>query len=111
MSKAKKKKASTTAMAPVLKWAATKYGIATIVFVVWTGCLDKHDFLTNYKLKSTINDLERQVDRNQELVEIARQEKIDIEQNIEKYAREKYYMHRPEEDVLIIDTKTENKTQ
>lgn len=103
----KKKKAKKSLFNLILRWSTSKYGIATIIFVVWLGFFDKHDVFTKYKLKQTISELEQKIEKNQELVILAKQEKLDIEENIEKYAREKYYMHKADEDVLIIDTKTE----
>ena len=103
----KKNKLSKSLFNTIIRWSTTKYGVVTIIFVAWLGFFDQHDVFTKYKLKKTIADLEFKIDRNHHLVELAKQEKIDLEENIEKYAREKYFMHKENEDVLIIDTKTE----
>lgn len=110
MAKRKRKKGNPI-LNSILTWSTTKYGIVTIIFAVWMGFFDQHNLWTKRKLSRTIEQLEGQVAANQSKLEAAKLEKIEIEQNIEKYAREKYYMHRPDEDVLIIDTKTETVTQ
>ncbi|MBK9719697.1 MAG: hypothetical protein IPO85_19700 [Saprospiraceae bacterium] len=39
------------------------------------------------------------------LIAEAKQDKFDLEQNYERFAREKYFMSRLDEDVFIIETK------
>ena len=40
-----------------------------------------------------------------QLISEAKQDKLDLEQNYEKFAREKFIMSRPDEDVFIIESR------
>lgn len=86
-----------------MRWVMTKFGVVTVFFVIWMVFLDDHNVFARYRLSRTVAQLEAEVANNYEHLEEAKLEKIELEQNIEKYAREKYYMHKPNEDVLIID--------
>ncbi len=80
-----------------------KYVIVTIAFLCWMLFFDKNSFPANYKLGKSIDKLEAaKADYEQKIVE-ARAEKIEIEENKEKYAREKYLMHKDNEDVIVIE--------
>ncbi len=93
---------------PIKRWLKSKYGVVTVLFLVWMVFLDDHNIMTRYKLDLTVRQLEQEVVDNYDRLEQAKIDKVEMEQNIEKYAREKYYMHKPNEDVLIIDIQSEN---
>lgn len=93
---------------PIKQWLSSKYGIVTILFLIWMVFLDDHNVMTRYKLDLTVRQLEQEVVDNYDRLAQAKIDKVEMEQNIEKYAREKYYMHKPNEDVLIIDIQSEN---
>lgn len=63
---------------------------------------DRYDLISQWRLQQSLDKL--QVDKvfYEEKIEEAKADKKDIEQNVEKYAREKYFMHRDDEDVFII---------
>jgi cell division protein FtsB len=106
MSAAKSKKSKMSS--PIKRWLKSKYGVVTVLFLVWMVFLDDHNIMTRYKLDLTVRQLEQEVVDNYDRLEQAKIDKVEMEQNIEKYAREKYYMHKPNEDVLIIDIQSEN---
>lgn len=83
-----------------------KYVLVTIAFLVWMLFFDKNGIPTNLSLKNNIETLEStKAEYEQKIVE-ALVEKKEIEENKEKYAREKYLMHKENEDVIVIEKKT-----
>jgi cell division protein FtsB len=55
------------------------------------------------QLNRTINRLEKEKIELKKNIENAKSDRKDLENNQEKYAREKYYMHRENEEVFIIE--------
>jgi hypothetical protein len=85
-----------------LNFKFNKFTIVGIVFLVWISLFDRHNFINQIKLKNIINELEdEKADLEQKIVE-AKQDKIDMDLNKEKFAREKYHMHKDNEEVYII---------
>ena len=90
---------------PFLKFLGSRYTMVTVFFIIWMTFLDNYSYFDHRVLNKQINDLEDNKKYYQE--EIAKDEKniknLKIPSQIEKYAREKYYMKRDSEDVYIID--------
>lgn len=90
---------------PWLRIVFNKYLWVAIFFGVWMLFLDDYSYLNHRVLNHEIKELE--TNKSYYLEEIKRDEQ-EIKQlknpdYIEKYAREKYYMKRPEEDIYIIE--------
>ena len=84
-----------------------RYFLVLMVFLLWMLIFDKADVWTQYKLKRSINNLDAdKVYYNKKLKEV-QQEKVDMETNPEKFAREHYFMKNPDEDVFVIDRNKE----
>ena len=74
-------------------------------FLAWLTFFDKHDFILQHSYKTKLNDLKRereyyvtQIEKNKaEMKELFTNDK-----NLEKFAREKYYMKRDNEDVFVF---------
>ncbi len=79
-----------------------RYFLTLVAFTVLMVFVDRHDVWTQFRLHNTVNRLERDLDRYDELTEAAEAEKLDMEVNRERFARENYYMQRDDEDVFII---------
>ena len=80
-----------------------KYVIVTAVFFIWLLIFDKHNYMTQKKLAQTIDNLKVEKQKYIDLLEEVKFEKIDLDKNKEKYAREHYYMHKENEEVFIFD--------
>ncbi|RMF27373.1 MAG: hypothetical protein D6765_07645 [Bacteroidetes bacterium] len=80
----------------------SKYFWVLALFAGWMLFFDKHSVLTQIRLATTVNRLERDKNFYEEMIREVRQDLWDIEVNKEKYAREKYFLHKPTEDVFII---------
>lgn len=87
------------------KFVSNKYVLVLLFFVVWMLFLDNYSYLDHRLLNNQIDELERQKEYyNQEIAndqKNIKQLKNPVE--IEKYAREKYYMKKDSEDVYIIE--------
>ena len=79
-----------------------KYVLSTLAFVIWISLIDGHNLISQKALKQTIQSLKGQKLKYKELIAEAKIERKDIEDKKEKYAREKYFMHKENENVFII---------
>lgn len=79
-----------------------KYFVTLLAFLALMVFVDRHDLTTQFRLHTTVNRLEADLDRYDDLTAEAEAEKLDMEQNRERFARENYYMQQDDEDVFII---------
>lgn len=80
-----------------------KYTISALLFAAWLSFFDKHNIITQLQLRKTVKEMQNSKAEYDRLLISAIDEKEDLEKNKERYAREKYYMHRADEDVFIIE--------
>ena len=80
-----------------------KYFLSLAIFAFLMVFVDKHDVLTQIRLQRTVNKLEADKEFYGQKIEEAKQERLELELNDEKFARERYYMRKSNEDVFIID--------
>ncbi|NBC07532.1 MAG: hypothetical protein GVY26_10095 [Bacteroidetes bacterium] len=80
-----------------------RYVLVLLAFLVWMLIFDKHDILTQIQLQSTVNKMRQDREMYKEKIEEAKQERLDLEINKEKFAREQYYMKKRGEEVFIIE--------
>ncbi len=79
-----------------------RYFITAVLFIGFMIFFDRHDVFTNFRLQRTVNKLENDRLFYQEKIEEAKQERLDMNINKERFARESYFMQRNNEDVFII---------
>ena len=84
-----------------------KYFLVLTVFITWMIFFDKHDVLTQWQLQQTLNKMEQDKVYYKIKIKETWQDKQDIENNKEKFAREHYYLQKDNEDVFIIVDKNE----
>ena len=87
------------------KFASNKYVLVLLVFIVWMLFLDNYSYLDHRLLNNQIDELNRQKEYYKKEIN---NDQINIKQlkdpaQIEKYAREKYFMKKDSEDVYIIE--------
>lgn len=86
-----------------------KYFLVTTLFVAWLVFFDKHDVLTNWQLQQTINEMEEDHSYYKNKIREAHQDRVDVQNNPEKFAREKYFLQKKNEDVFImVEPKEDN---
>lgn len=79
-----------------------RYALTAAIFLFFLFFIDKHDLLTQIKLRRALSRLEEDRVFYQQKIKEAREEAEDFELTKENYAREHYYMRRNNEDVFII---------
>ncbi len=82
-----------------------KYAVTLIAFTIWLTFFDRNDLISQYKLTMQLKELEdKMVYYKEQLEEVKKTQKelFTDQSSIEKFAREKYWMKRDNEDVFII---------
>ena len=79
-----------------------KYYLTLVVFFFILVVLDRNSLWTQWRLHRAQQRLEKDRVFYQEKIKEARDEADDFDLTKEKFAREHYYMKRPNEDVYII---------
>lgn len=89
------------------------YVLVLTIFVIWMAFFDTNSLLIHRELQQEINKLEQQKDFLQK--EIEKDKKLLNELNdpkaLEKYAREKYYMKKDNEEVFLIEYEDSTKVK
>lgn len=90
---------------PFLKFFGNRYVVVMLFFAVWIIFLDDASYLQHRVLNKEIKTLESNKKYYED--EIRKDQKqikeLNNTEKIEHYAREKYYMQKPNEDVYIIE--------
>jgi cell division protein FtsB len=90
----------------VLYWIKNKYVIFTAIMVVWIGFFDRYNVIR--RIKDTV-DLHKMQDERAyyeqkiQVVSKSRDELFSNEENLEKFARERYFMKKDNEEVFIVE--------
>lgn len=79
-----------------------KYIFTLLLFFIWLFVFDKHRLLTQLSLSNTHSKLLAEKAFYEEGIQQTKVEKANINANLEKYAREKFYMKKKDEDVYIF---------
>ncbi len=83
---------------------ANKYSLTVIGFIIWVALVDgKYSWVKQYKLRSHLNEMVASKAMYEEKLREAKINYQKLLDNKEKYAREKYFVSRPNEDVFIIE--------
>lgn len=90
---------------PLLKFMSNKYVLVLVFFIIWMLFLDNYSYMDHRFLNKEIEELETNKKYYQN--EIKKDKKsiktLKNHHQIEKYAREKYYMKKDNEDIFIIE--------
>jgi cell division protein DivIC len=87
---------------PILR---NKYLLTISAFFVWMLFFDHNDFITQFKRKAELNDLNKSKDYYKDQIRVTREELESLQKNtssLEKVAREKYLMKKDNEDIFIV---------
>lgn len=85
------------------KGIRNRYYFVLIIFVLFMLLFDKADLWTQVKLQRSIRRLENDKVFYLNKLKEATQERLDMQNNQEKFAREHYYMKSSDEDVFVIE--------
>ena len=86
-------------------WLKNKYVLTISIFFIWMLFFDQYNLVDRMKMSSEIRQLEE--DREYYLEQIQKDsarlhELTTDKENLEKYAREQFFMKKPDEDVFVI---------
>lgn len=81
------------------------YFIFSVCFILWMLFLDSNDLRTQFRISGQLKELEQEKEFYQKKIEEVKKDRKELMSNdelLEKFAREKYLMKRPSEDVYVI---------
>ncbi len=84
-----------------------KFFIVTIVFIVWVIFFAQYDLMSIKKQRQELNEMKEKIEYlHQEVVKLQNEKQLleNDSNTVERYAREKYFMKKDNEDVYMIDS-------
>ena len=88
-----------------VRFVTNKYVLILILFIAWMVFFDANSYLTHRELDNDINALEdnaefyqKEIDNDKTFIK-----KMEDSGEMEKFAREKYYLKKANEDIYIIE--------
>ncbi len=82
-----------------------KYFLATLVFAVWMLFFDRNDIASQYEYGRQVSKLQEEKDFYEKEIKQVKKDLNELNtdlQTAEKYARERYFMKKDNEDVFVI---------
>lgn len=92
----------------VIKALKNKYILTPVIFLVWMSFFNDIDLFFILKSKRELRGMEAEIAYLEKENELTREALNDISTNaetLEKFARETYFMKRPNEDIYIVRIK------
>jgi len=89
----------------ILHLLQNKYLISVVVFAIWISFFDRNDLFTQWERKKELQKLETSKIYYETEIASTKTELTELQNNpaaLEKFARENFYLKRPEEQVFII---------
>jgi len=92
----------------LLKLIKSTYGIIIILFIIWMIFFDSNSFIIHNELNNDIDELndqksyyEKEITKDNMELQL-----IQSDSGLEKYAREKLYMKKDNEEIFLIEYDT-----
>jgi len=84
---------------------SNKYLLIVVVFAVWMLFFDANSYLFHNELDTEIENLEDNAEFYRSEIEKDREfmKKIEDDEELERFAREKYFFKKENEDIFIIE--------
>jgi cell division protein FtsB len=89
----------------VLDLVRNKYFLSVAAFAVWMLFFDRNDMISQYEFRSQVNKLQEEKDFYTKETAQVKKDLNELSTNLntaEKFAREKYFMKKDNEDVFVI---------
>lgn len=82
-----------------------KYLLTLLGFTLWVGLFDRNDLFSQLELRKQVKQLE--AEKKYYMTEVEKNKKdlnalLNDPKSLEKFAREKYFMRKDNEDVFVI---------
>ncbi len=81
------------------------YFVSLAIFFAWMLLLDSNNIVARYQLGSKLDALEDEKEYYEEKIREVKQDRSELfgdKESVEKFAREKYLMKKPSEDIYVI---------
>ncbi|SNZ00396.1 FtsB family cell division protein [Flagellimonas pacifica] len=95
------------------KFMKNIYVLVLTVFLIWMTFFDTNSLLIHLELRNEVKKLEKQkeflqgeIDKDKEVLE-----KLSDKKELEKFAREKFYMKKKNEEIFLIEYEDSLKTK
>jgi cell division protein FtsB len=88
-----------------LQLLQNKYLIATLAILIWMLFLDRNNLIHQVQKSMQLEELKAEKAYYKEKIQETREARRDLmknSQSLERFAREEYFMKKPDEDVYII---------
>ena len=92
-------------MKRILKYGSNFYIVSMLLFLAWMLFIDSNSIITHVRLTQKLFDLEDQKEFYQEKkkqIQAEREELMSNSELLEKFARERYLMKKPTEDLYVV---------
>ena len=93
---------------PFIKFITNIYVLILFLFIAWMLFLDENSFLNHLEFNKEIDKLhseeeyyQKEIKQDKELID-----KLKNKDELEKFAREKYYMKKENEEIYLIEYDT-----
>ncbi len=89
----------------VPKFLTNFYFLVGTFFLIWMLFIDSNDFYSQYVLRKKLKEMEKEKNYyEQKIVEVKseREALLNNDGLLEKFAREKYFMKKENEDVFVV---------
>lgn len=89
-----------------------KYFLATVAFFLWIMFFDKNDMMSQYEYRTEANKLQNEKEYYEKETAQVKTDLKELSTNLntaEKFAREKYFMKKDNEDVFVIIREEKNR--
>jgi len=89
----------------IFKILRNKWIVTSVLFLTWIIFFDENSIISHQKNKRRLYELKQQEDYYRERIEEDKQKLEDLkagEEKLEKFAREQYFMSKPDEDVFVV---------
>lgn len=86
---------------------ANRYLLALTAFTIWIIFFDENNMFVQRQRTKDLNELKTKIDYYRNQVDLTKKELKDLQNDpatLEKYAREKYFMKRDNEEVFVVDS-------
>jgi cell division protein DivIC len=95
-------------LSKIPSWLKNKYAITFLFFLLWVLFFDQNDMITQYGYRSELGDLKQDKDFYTQEILKTKTELEELTTNpktLEKFAREKYFMKKDNEEIFVFTVK------
>lgn len=85
------------------KFLRNKYALTLLGFIVYIAFFDHYSLIKQHQLQQTLEQLQDEKAFYARTIEESREMRATIQADEEKFARERYLMKRPNQDVFIVE--------